>query len=77
MTGRRVFVEPARPIDHYTRLWPAGSDERHSDSPLFHAAVSPLRAAALAVLWATSTPGRLAVALGLAVLLAAVLVVVV
>ena len=59
-----------RPADHFTRLWPTRPDHR-PDAPLFLAAMLPLRLAALAVLWLTSSPGRFVVALGL--VLAAVL----
>jgi hypothetical protein len=60
----------ARPSDHFTRLWPARPGQR-PDAPLFLAAVLPLRLAALALLWLTSSPGRFLAALAL--LLAAVL----
>jgi len=51
-----------RPSDHFTRLWPSRPDQR-PDFPFFLAAMLPLRLAALALLWLTSSPGRLVVAL--------------
>lgn len=51
-----------RPSVHYTRPWSA------SDEPVpfaFRLAVLPLRAVALYLLWATSSPRRLAVAVTL------------
>jgi len=63
-----------RPSDHFTRLWPS-SPHRPTDAPLFLAAMSPLRLAALALLWATSSPGRFVAGLAVAAALVAVLVV--
>jgi hypothetical protein len=59
-----------RPSDHFTRLWPTRPDQR-PDAPFFLAAMLPLRLAALALLWLTSSPGRFTVAVVL--VLAAVL----
>ena len=64
-----------RDTEHFTQLWPAATG-RPAEAPFFLAAVSPLRAAALAVLWATSSPGRFVVGLGAVLALVAVLVVV-
>ncbi len=60
-----------RPSTHFTRLWPTRPDQR-PDAPFFLAAMLPLRLAALALLWLTSSPGRfaIAVALVLAIVLA-------
>ena len=60
---------------HFTRLWPA-AEGRAPEAPLFLAAVSPLRLLALAVLWATSSPGRFLCGLAVVVALAAVAAVV-
>lgn len=60
-----------RNTQHFTRLWPA-AEGRPADAALFLAAVSPLRLLALAVLWATSSPGRFLC--GLAAVLALVAV---
>jgi hypothetical protein len=46
-----------RPADHFTRLWPTGE---HTDGA-FLLAMLPVRLAAIALLWATSTPARLLV----------------
>ena len=62
--------------EHFTRLWPTNAPGRPADAPVFLAAVSPLRVLALAVLWATSSPGRLLIGLAVAVALAAVLLIV-
>jgi hypothetical protein len=62
----------ARPADHYTRLWPSRPDQP-SDAPLFLACMLPARLAAHALLWVTSTPGRLAVLFAAASALAALL----
>jgi hypothetical protein len=77
MTGHHEDRDPAglgsleaRPPDHFTRLWPARPGQR-PDAPFFLAAVLPLRLAALALLWLTSSPGRFLAALAL--VLAAVL----
>lgn len=69
LLGRRESVELVgvsleRP-DHFTRMFPAGD-------PAFALLMSPLRLAALAVLWATSAPWRIAVT-GAVVLALAVL----
>jgi hypothetical protein len=53
-----------RSSDHFTRLWPSRPDQR-PDFPFFLAAMLPLRLAALALLWLTSSPGRLVAALAL------------
>jgi hypothetical protein len=53
-----------RPSDHFTRAWPTRPDQR-TDAPLFLAVMLPLRLAALALLWLTSSPGRFAIALAL------------
>jgi hypothetical protein len=63
-----------RDSGHFTQLWPTATG-RPAEAPLFLAAVSPLRAAALAVLWATSSPGRFVAVLGAVLALVAVLVV--
>lgn len=60
-----------RSPDHFTRLWPTGS-ERAPDA-VFLFTVLPIRLLALALLWATSAPGRILVAV--AILLALSLVV--
>lgn len=66
---------PAEPAaEHFTRLWP-GTPGQNSDAPFFLALMSPVRALALALLWATSSPGRLLVGLGLVAALAAVLLI--
>ncbi len=52
----------APPSESFTRLWPTSADHP-ADAPLFLLAVAPVRVAALALLWATSSPGRLAVVL--------------
>lgn len=44
--------------DHYTRLWPTAKDGSPSG---FLLVMLPIRFVALAMLWATSTPRRLAV----------------
>ena len=64
-----------RAAEHFSRFWPVEPGVA-ADAPLFLLAVSPLRALALAVLWATSSPGRAVVGLAvLAVLTAVVLIV--
>lgn len=65
-------VEP--PAEHFTRLWP-GTPGQNSEAPLFLALMSPVRALALGVLWATSSPGRLLIGLGVVLALAAVLLI--
>lgn len=58
-----------RPSVHYTRPWAA------SDEPIplaFRLAVLPLRVLALLVLWATSSPSRLSIAVVLSVAVAVV-----
>lgn len=56
-----------RQRDHFTRLWPEPGD----DAPAgFLLAMLPAQLAALALLWATSSPRRLAVPLVLAASLA-------
>jgi hypothetical protein len=62
--------------EHFARLWPTEAG-RPAEAPLFLAAMSPLRALALAVLWATSSPGRLLVGLAAVAALVAVVVVLV
>lgn len=64
-------VEHQPTAEHFTRLWPS-TPGLPSDAPFFLALMSPVRALALGVLWATSSPGRLLI--GLAVLAAAVAV---
>lgn len=64
-----------RDPEHFTQLWPTAPGSP-AEAPLFLAVVSPLRAASLAVLWATSSPGRFVVGLGVVLALVAVLVVV-
>jgi hypothetical protein len=61
--------------EHFTRLWPTCAPGRPADAPFFLAAVSPLRVLALAVLWATSSPGRLLVGLAVVAVLVAVLLI--
>ncbi|MCQ4044486.1 hypothetical protein ACFOSC_28950 [Streptantibioticus rubrisoli] len=59
-----------RPAVHYTRPWSAATE----DVPFaFRLAVLPVRAMALVVLWATSSPQRLSVAVALSSVLALVL----
>lgn len=72
-TNVRSPVVPAvdRPDEHFTRLWPT-EDGRPADAPLFLLAVAPFRLLALAVLWATASPGRLIVALAAALAVALV-----
>jgi hypothetical protein len=53
-----------RDRDHFTRLWPAPDDSIPAG---FLLAMLPMRVVALAMLWATSSPRRLAVPLVLAV----------
>jgi hypothetical protein len=62
--------------EHFTRLWPTSAPGRPADAPLFLAAVSPLRLLALAVLWVTSSAGRLVIGLTAAAALAVVLLIV-
>lgn len=62
------------PAEHFTRLWP-GTPGLHSDAPFFLALMSPVRALALGVLWATSSPGRLLVGLAVLAAVAAVLLI--
>lgn len=64
----------ARPADHYTRLWPSRPDQP-TDAPLFLACMLPARLAAHALLWVTSTPGRLVVLLAAACALSVLLLV--
>lgn len=70
--------EPAQQIDHpaehFTRLWPA-TPGMHTDAPFFLALMSPFRALALGVLWATSSPGRFLIGLAAALALVAVLLI--
>lgn len=70
--------EPARPVDHptehFTRLWPA-TPGMHTDAPFFLTLMSPVRALALGVLWATSSPGRFLIGLAAALALVAVLLI--
>ena len=66
--------DPTPPAEHFTQLWP-GTPGQNSDAPFFLALMSPVRALALAVLWATSSPGRLLVGLGVVTALAAVLLI--
>lgn len=77
MNRTDVFAEPdADPHGaDFTRLWPTAPDSP-AEAPFFLAAVSPLRAAALGVLWATSSPGRFVTVLGSVLVLLAVFVVV-
>ena len=70
--------EPLPSIDHtaehFTQLWPTPPG-RPADAPYFLALMSPIRGLALGVLWATSSPGRLAIGLTATVALAAVLLI--
>ena len=52
--------------DHYTRLWPTAKDGSPSG---FLFVMLPIRFVALAMLWATSTPRRLAVPVTVAAVL--------
>jgi hypothetical protein len=54
--------------DHFTRLWPTAKDGSPSG---FLLVMLPIRFVALAMLWATSTPRRLAVPMTVAVVLVA------
>lgn len=66
---------PAQPApEHFTRLWP-GTPGQNPDTPYFLAAMSPVRALALGVLWATSSPGRLLIGLGVVAAVVAVLLI--
>ncbi len=65
---------PARPADHYTRLWPTRPDQP-SDTPLFLAFMLPARLTAHALLWVTATPGRMVVLLAALCALAVLLLV--
>lgn len=67
--------QPAAPAEHFTRLWPTTTPGLPHDAPYFLALMSPIRALALGVLWATSSPGRLAIGLTATVALAAVLLI--
>jgi hypothetical protein len=69
------LYETTPPAEHYTRLWPTCAPDRPAEAPFFLALMSPVRALALAVLWATSSPGRLLVGLGVVAALAAVLLI--
>lgn len=68
LLGRRDSVEviglQVYEPEHFTRLSPSygGDSER-----LFRLAMLPVRLAALAVLWATSSPGRVLAAAGMLV----------
>lgn len=63
-----VLSVAVRRHDHFTRLWPAS----HSGpSAGFLLAMLPMRLAALALLWITSAPRRLALPLALAIAVAA------
>lgn len=70
--------EPApttgHPADHFARLWPS-TPGLPSDAPFFLALMSPVRALALGVLWATSSPGRLLVGLAAVAAVVAVLLI--
>lgn len=55
----------------WARLWP----REDGVSPVFRLLVLPVRLAALALLWATSSPGRLLVGVGLAAVVALALIV--
>lgn len=66
-TGRRLLAPresvelvgvSIRPPEHFTRLWPTGPDA--PVDPAFLLLMFPLRLLALALLWATSAPGRVA-----------------
>jgi len=59
-----VLGVSVRARDHFTRLWPVPQGETASGFLLF---MLPVRFVALAMLWATSSPRRLAVPLILAV----------
>ena len=63
-----------RTAQHFTRLWPACATGRPADAPLFLAAMSPVRALALGVLWATSSPARLLVGLAAVAVVAVLLI---
>jgi hypothetical protein len=52
--------------DHYTRLWPSAKDGSPSG---FLLVMLPIRFVALAMLWTTSTPRRLAVPVTVAAVL--------
>lgn len=65
---------PDRPAEHFTQLWP-GTPGQNSDAPFFLALMSPFRALALSVLWATSSPGRLLLGLGVVAALVTVLLI--
>lgn len=66
--------EPAPSADHFARLWPS-TPGLPSDAPFFLALMSPVRALALGVLWATSSPGRLLVGLAAVAAVVAVLLI--
>lgn len=55
----------------WARLWPNEDDV----SPVFRLVVLPIRLLSLALLWATSTPGRLLFGIGLAAAVAIALIV--
>ena len=60
----------AQPAD-WTRLWPCEEDIH----PTFRLVTLPIRLLSLGVLWATSTPGRLLVGIGLAAVVAIALII--
>ena len=63
-----------RPAEHFTRLWPTAAG-RPADAPFFLALMSPARALALGLLWATSSPGRfVSIAAAVLVLVAVALI---
>jgi len=70
----RRRTDAYRTTQHFTRLWPTCAPGRPADAALFLAAMSPVRALALGVLWATSSPARLLVGLAAVAVVAVLLI---
>ncbi len=68
----RISAVSVRPAAHYTRAWSASAE---SVPVSFRLAVLPVRVLALALLWATSSPQRLTLAVALSSAAAVVLLV--
>ena len=66
----QITLTDSQPRD-WARLWPSEDEV----SPVFRLLMLPIRLPSLALLWATSTPGRLLLGIGLAAVVALALII--